>query len=243
MSIVSWGKRRGLSSAGTPRAAVLPASSSALSVNGVPGAVPREREQRDARAALGGAPREARERERAGRQRRARGARHAEGDEPAPAGRDVPRRGEELDLRGRHIHGDRIGGDGAVVHAERTPEVVARPHLEGGGALAEPERRALDRQGKLDAPPERALLPGHGRGLHVLHDADLDARDVPAARLQRDLERRLLADEARRGRERLDARHRLAPREVGHRADDGEQEGEDQEDAELHAGRGWHGTK
>ena len=54
-------------------------------------------------AALGGADRERAERERAGRDIGAHGAGHTERDEAAPAGRDVARGGQHLDLRRREI--------------------------------------------------------------------------------------------------------------------------------------------
>src|SRR5213594_732915 len=93
--------------------------------------------------------------------------------------------------------------DGKVVAPDRTPERIASPHLDGRAALAQAERRAVDHDGQLDAPAEAAFFRGHGRRLAGLLDADLDARHVAAPRLDDRGERRLLSDEARRGRERL----------------------------------------
>src|SRR5207249_2176183 len=76
----------------------------------------------------------------------AHGAGHPERDEPGATGRQIAGGGEQLDLRRREIDRDRVAGDRAILAPERPPEVVARPHLEGGVALAEPERAAARRR-------------------------------------------------------------------------------------------------
>src|SRR5207244_6238832 len=123
--------------------------------------------------------------------RRPRGAGDAERHEAAAALRKVSRRAEELDLWRRQIHRDRVARDRTLVRAERSPEIVARPHLEAGAPLAQTERRALQHEGDLDAPPERALLFGDDRRSAALDDADVDARDGASLRPERDPARRL----------------------------------------------------
>src|SRR5438093_42850 len=125
--------------------------------------VPRERDQRDARAAIFRAVGERREHQRTGADVGAHGAGHPEPDGPGAPGRQIAGGGEQLDLRRREIDRDRVAGDRAILAPERPPEVVARPHLEGGVALAEPERAALHHEGNLHAPAEGALLLGYRR--------------------------------------------------------------------------------
>jgi hypothetical protein len=199
ISIVSRGNLRGRISAGTPRAAILRA-------------VGERWEHQRARGDVG-----------------AHGAGHPERDEPGAAGRQIPGGAEQLDLRRREVDRDRVAGDRAVLAPERPPEVVARPQLEGGVALAEPERAALHHEGNLHAPAERALLLGHRRRRARLHDPNLDPRHVAAPGFEHERERRLLAEEARRRRQGLDPGNRLAPAEIRHRADHGEEQDQDEE--------------
>src|SRR5207244_5899875 len=129
--------------------------------------------------------------------------------EAAAALRKVSRRAEELDLRRREIHRDRVARDRTLVRAERSPEIVARPHLEAGAPLAQTERGALQHEGDLDALPERALLFGDDRGAAALDDADLDARDVAAGRLEREHERGLVSHEPDRKSTRLNSSYQI----------------------------------
>ncbi len=191
--------------------------------------VPGQGDQRDASAFVGRAEGEGREGRRAGQDLGARRARDPERDEPAPARREVACGREELDLRRCEVDGDGIAGDRAVVAPERTPEVVARPHLDARAALAEPERGAVHHDRNLHAPAETAVLRGHRRRLAGLLDADLDPRHLAAPGLDDDRERCLLADEARRSREGLHAGDRLPPDQIPRGADDGYEQEQDEE--------------
>ena len=191
--------------------------------------VPRQRDQRDAGAFVGRAEGERRERRRAGQDVGPRRAGDPEHDEPAPARREVARGSEQLDLRRREVDGDGIAGDRAVVAPDRTPEGVARPHLDGRAALAEPERRAVHHDGNLHPAAEAAVFRGHRCRLAGLLDADLDPRHVAASRLDDHGERRLLPDEARWSRQGLHTGDRLPPYQICHGADDGHEQDQDEE--------------
>src|SRR6058998_3377609 len=126
--------------------------------------------------------------------------------------------------------------DRPVVPTERPPEIVPRPHVDARATLAEPERGALEHDGDLDPAPERALPFGDDHGAGALRDPDLGPRDAAAGGLEREHERRPLADEARRRGEGRDARHRLTPAEVRHGPDDAEQHEQDDQGPDLRAG-------
>ena len=147
-----------------PRDAALPASSTALIDIATAVEVPRQRDERDARALVGRA---------VGERSGTLSGPARTSARPAPvtrnatsagaAGRDVLRGGEDLDVRRREVDLDREAGDRPVVETDRSPEVVARPHLEGGVALAQPRAPLSTVTGNLHAPAERALLLGHRR--------------------------------------------------------------------------------
>ena len=94
--------------------------------------VPGEREQRHEDPGILRAGGEGGEEEPARVHPHAGGALGPEGDEPdAPLGQ-IARESEDLEGGGREVQGDGQGQHRPVVDAERPPEVVARPHLEGG---------------------------------------------------------------------------------------------------------------
>src|SRR5881628_2623571 len=156
ISIVSRGNLRGRISAGIPRAAAFPASSAARTASGTAGSKSQGKAINATRAPRSSGPKANDGNTSGPALTSVRGARHPERDEPAPAGRQIAGGGEQLDLRRCKVDRDGVAGDRAVRAPERAPEVVARPHLDGRAALPEPERGAVDHNGNLHTPAERA---------------------------------------------------------------------------------------
>ena len=108
--------------------------------------------------------------------------------------------------------------------------------LEGGAALLEAQRRALDLHRQLQGPRAGRLRRSHGHRLAALDHAHLAPPQVAAGGLQRDGERGVVTEKARGLRDGLDAGNRLAPREVRRGAHDRDEQEQHQEHPGLRPG-------
>ena len=178
-----------------------------------------QRDQRDARAAVGRAVGKAREDSRPDVHVHAGGVGRAERDQHGAAGRDVARGGQQLQPRRREVDRHRHRGQGAVAGAKRAPEVVSAPHLDRRRTFLQAERCGLDQDRQRHLGTQRGRGPRDRHGRAALHDPHLGLLQLAAGGLERDVHGGVVAEELRGLHGGARDGDGLPPGEVGHGAD------------------------